>query len=533
MNEEKIKQLLDYLASLGFNDSRLHENVREKISQNLPQFTEAQKIYFGEELMVYDLRFTRDKETDAYRLKEFKATHWPEIKVDHKIINRIDTYELEEKMRIVNWDSYFGLHRNDLSRQILQNAESITHELNELSKYDEGRLIQEQLLVKYFPSLVVDPKLHSRITSSYSHFFIAGENGISNANLAYHTVSGRLDDILGKIEATGIIDFTRRDLYTIVGDQLSVNPKDFTIVASRNKPEGYTSFSLPVKKNSDGFFDVDTYKLTFTPYPEIAHGVFNGIDTRTLERQMRSIDWGNDYELFVFHADREPDLQPKVAEVQEMIYRLSQDNSGTEIADRLQAKYWSEATFFEDMVSQKGWDYLHSLPKITQEFPAQLDAQAAFNLLCGRAILEQVMFPDKPDTGNWIRLDKSIAEPGKQIPLKIIPGFPRQDLERLIRLLPTELYLTDRKVVALSLGNCPPAKLAGGKTVLLEANPENKTINFYTMEMRSIAVNIHFDPDWKPKQQQILYQREQKVLNKPIPKVASFIKKSNKKGKRI
>src|SRR5690606_1802847 len=123
-------------------------------------------------------------------------------------------------------------------------------------------------------------------------------------------------------------------------------------------------------------------------------------------KMMQAINWHDDSSLFRFGEDDEVrEFLPKVSEVQEQVYRLSQDMVGSEIADQLQLRYWIGVTFFEDIVTQTAWDELESRTKIKAEFPFDITAKSAFNLLCRRPVMDRVATSVEEDRPVWMRLE--------------------------------------------------------------------------------------------------------------------------------
>jgi hypothetical protein len=214
-----------------------------------------------------------------------------------------------------------------------------------------------------------------------------------------------------------------------------------------------------------------------------------------------------------------------VAIIQEQVYRLSQDLAGADIADRLMIKYWNGATFFEDMIGQEGWDYLNGLPKLTQEFPAGLNARAAYNLLCGRAIPENLMFPFRSETDQWVRLDIENKNGNGNHNVFAVTGLSTTDLENTLNFIPIPNSNYYPVKNGLLRGDLVPVTLSNDKKVLLEANPEGRTINVYTPGKRLIPTNFNLDPDWKPKQIQ-----PQQAAEKTHPKQSIAPKKRKGRG---
>lgn len=425
MEEEKIQQLLKYLATVDFTGPSFEQEVRQHIASDSRYFKVKYSIPWDKELMRFDLEFEKDLQFQGYRLAYYKATH-------------------------------------------------ITAESKETSR-------------NFSPSTF----------------------GLCNATLAFYIVSGRLDDLIKKLSSIELEQFPGVHLVPKIEELLSQNHKQFELKYSRNEPEGFIEYIIPVSQ-IEGWYQVDKYKAILTPYPAVQHGKYNSIDTSALEYEMRKINWHNDRELFIFHEDTEPEFTPKVGDIQEQMYRLSQDLVGADIADQLQLKYWKDASFFEDMLQQSAWDYLETLPKREQNYPAEVPAKVAFNSLCGRAVYQQRVYPFLDLKPAWVRFDfTTIGSSGGYL-TEIMPDFDQAQLDSILDNLPIPPGEYSRIKRNLNMGDLTPLALPNKKILFLEANPEQKTVNVYTQNMRPVMVNFHFDPDWQPVQHQELIPEELK-----------------------
>ncbi len=519
MNREQGKELLDYLASLGFAGEKLATKLREKLQLNTPSFIVPDKISFGEEQMFFKLYFVKDQQFNAYRLQRYQATHRSPVLPEHAIINGIDTAALEERMKGQDWEMYFNRPKDAVDTTAVKDMLETTQLLNKLSEGQnfDGIEIQEELMYKYWPveNYVSNGKSDFKTYHERSRDFVPSEYGTCNANLAFHILSGRLDDLFEKMQVMDLDTWPATDLHNKLEQILSGNPENFELKFTRNEPEGYSEIIIPVVTVADEF-SVGTYTHALTPYPDIEHGIYNGIDTKTLEDHMREIDWHNDRQLFIFHEDSEPEFTARAGDVQEQMYRLSQDNVGTNIADQLQLKYWADATFFSDMLQQSAWNRLAELPKYIQKFPAELNVKAGYNLLCGRAVTENLMYPYGPESDNWLRLNLNNKDADGNYEIRQAGSFSKIEMENVLDVFPipnSNYYPVKNELLR---GDMVFVKLANDKKVLMEANPEEWTLNVYTPDMRLIPTNVHLDPDWKPSvgKEESINQTQQK---RPIP----------------
>lgn len=354
MNSEQEKELIDYLARIGFTGDDFTARLKEKIRLDTPNFTLDQSIAFDDDKMLFSLQFRKDRQFDAYRLESYQATLRQPPPFEHAEINGIDTSKLEQSFKEVNWNQYFNDPKGTLPENERQEIKSLLSDLWQLTAKpsEKGKEIQDQLQYYYWPEHAWDDAARDlKQIYDWNRTFSAMEAGICNTNLAYHILSGRLETLHENLAPMELDQYPGGDLYGQLETILSGNPDSFELKSHRNQPEGYAEYIVPIAK-VDGWYVADDYTLTLIPHPPIGHGVYNGVDSRKLEEQMKEIDWHDDRQLFTFHTNAEPEFLPKVGDIQEGLYRLRLDLAGAEIADRLMLKYCSDATFFEGVINE-------------------------------------------------------------------------------------------------------------------------------------------------------------------------------------
>ncbi|WP_214072632.1 hypothetical protein [Mucilaginibacter sp. dw_454] len=500
MNSEQEKELIDYLAGIGFAGQEFTDKLKEKIRLDTPNFTVGHTIPFGEEKMLFNLQFRRDRQFDAYRLDGYQATLRQGPPIEHAAINGIDTAKLEQRFKAVNWDQYFNDPKGRSTENERQEIKSLLSDLWQLTAEpsQKGKEIQDQLQYRYWPEHAWDDAARDlKQIYDWNRSFTVSEYGVCNTNLAYNLLSGKLDDLHEKLAPLGLEQYPGADIYGQLERTLSGRPDQFNLIIPRNEPEASVEYFIPIAFK-DGYYSVHPYNVTVVPHPPIVHGTYNGIDSEKLEEQMKQIDWHNDKQLFIFSGDAEPEFPPKVNDVQEQIYRLSQDMVGAEIADRLMLKYWSDATFFSDNILESAWDLQTTFPKREHQFPIETDARSAFNLLCGRAVMTTPLSETRDESNEWMRLDLNRRNDQSRYSEKLITGFSKQDMEDQLGLLPINQSWYYGVRNSLLRGDLTSVPLRNGSRLLMEANPEQKTLNLYTPDMRLVPANLRLDPDWKP-----------------------------------
>lgn len=501
MNSEQEEELIQYLASIGFEGKILAESLRQKTALDLPSFKLKHVSWHGQERMSFELHFIKDFQFNAYRLDSYKATHRNALPIEHKTISGIQTALLEQQVKTIDWAAFFEGRITDAIA--IAYIHATINKISDLAMGQsfDGRKIQGELMYKYWPQDQISHSSQAELKSAYerSRDFIAGESGIVNANLAYHLVSGRLDDLYEKIVVTGLDDLPGSDLYHQLESWLSQNPKEFYLNFLRTDQQGATEFLLPVMQVDD-WFTISEYMVTRYQFEQVVHSVYNGVDTTQLENEMKEIDWFDDEDLFTIDADGSPDLTAQVEQIDDNLSKLSEDPIGKIIADQLKTRYWLPTSFGSQVLDKSDREYLQSVPKIILDFPCEIKASVANNLMCGRAVMENLVYPLVPDTGNWVRLDPGALAGKNDERFVIVGNYPLAELRALIELIPIKFYNGNYELNALANGESIQVGLKGGTTILLEVNPEQKTLNLFSRQRIPIVTNLHFDPKWQSPQ---------------------------------
>lgn len=514
MNQEKENELLEYLKALGFEGEQLTADIRKNTERNMPAFQVQQAKTFGAERVRYDMYFRYDPQFDAARLEEYRAIYRRPVDIGHQVINGVDTAQLEERMKAIDWREYLKYEGSSLPNATTLSADAIIGDLARLVIYNNasGWDIQRRLQFKYWPESTYDAAVIP-LQQEYerNRTFVATESGMCHANLAYHVLSGRLDDLYEKLSATGLERFPGIELYSELEKVLSQNPERFDLEFLTHNAEGLVKLNIPVSRE-DEYYETDTYQATFVPFPPIDHGFYNGVDTAALEKKMQQVNWRDETSIIVDHGDAGPEYTPDVIDIAEQMSKLSQDDKGMEIVGKLQLKYWIDARFFFGEIREEAWDRLGTHPGKAQEFPAELEVPKAVNLLCGRAVLDEVAEPD-----TWMRLGLQHYDQKEGYPY-IRTAFSLAELEGKLLMLPLSQPDHDAACRALRQGDRTPVTLPNNQILLLEANPEKHDLDIYTKDMRPVPVNLHFDPDWKPSTTPELSRQQDKkeVLRQPL-----------------
>ncbi len=490
---EHLKALFDRLHILGFEGERLTGDIKRYISAGLTKFTVRHHLKFSGESLSFELFFNKLDES-GYQLETIKAAYLRPVAIEHSTdCEGIDTASLEIDMQEIDWETYFkgvqaGEEENNKIAACIRRLTTL-HASDNIGANE----IQQQLIYKYWPRKVYELYKHPQIRHMALDHECKGEyrheGGLPGVWLIYNTLSGKLDDLYEKLKISGIEEFTGIDLEAMLKTRLSYRPDNFNLICSENRRDGLIEFEIPVRYEH-GAYEADIYGTTFTPHPEIEHGIYNGIDSAELERMMKEIDWLDDRQLFHPGEDPVPDFLPKVNDVQEQIFRLSQDYVGLQISDKLKLKYWIGATFFGDNIEESAWEELNERQKIRFEFPLDFNAESLFNLACGRAVMDRTASLIE-GTGIWFRLGND-GQPER------IEGFAPGEVERQLRMLvtkPMEFVLIRETLFS---GGIAGLDLEDGRRISIVADPKVSVLRLSTSEDKPIPFNFKLDPDWRP-----------------------------------
>ncbi|MBK1439856.1 hypothetical protein JHJ32_07670 [Parapedobacter sp. ISTM3] len=522
--KDNIEELIDYLKSLGFEGEKFEAEIRKKHRESDASFTVRHETAFGEETMRYELRFVHDRQFMAYRLESYKATHRLPFTIDHTTINGIDTAELEKRMAGINWyrqpERAISGIGSDEYKKVISDLWQLTAEPD-----FDGEQIQSQLIFKYWPEDNWDD-LAKELQHAYenSRTFRADERGICDAILAFSIVSGRLDDLYESIRRTGLEYYPGINLGGLIASSLTSNPDSFEISCSTEEEDGIVAFRIPVEK-TDGGYHADINHATFTPFPEIQHGVFDGIDSRDLEERMKHIDWKADDGLYEFNEQEDVVLLPHIRAIKDSIQRLNGVEESKEIADYLQVKYWSDS-FMEIYVQEDVWQ-MKDWNRVEQRFGLSEDTRVISNLLRGRPVHARQFNSHEHDLQGWFIIDPTAVSSDGLNPMELVRGLTRAQVETMVNMLPLDgtVFVGDL-VRSILRGEEVPLNLAGvdGEQQVFVSAPENpaeKKLGLRTAGGKPIPFNFMLDPGWVPKKaKQNVRQQE----------TAFFRGKRNRKG---
>lgn len=533
MDQEKETALLQFLSKLGFEGDELKHSLRYRVRLQLPSFQLLHHMDYGAERMSFLLYFRKDVQFEGYRLEKYKATHRGEVEIIHDNIRGIDTRELEQRMANVDWRTFFkSPHRvTDDAKQSIDETIRMLNAIADGYNFD-GLKIQESLMYKYWPADCYEDPSKDELQSYFENTreFITTDAGMCNAHLAYHIVSGRLDDLHEKVNASQADRLFQTDVYDLLSQHLTTNPREFLLQLEHYSPSAYWYFSMPVTTVHD-WYTADTYTLTYKPYPSFEDIVYNGVNAQKLDSAMAHIDWHDESALFIVTANEEPRLRDGVLEVQKQLTALDRCEKGANIGAALQLKYWALSPYFDAEITPTAWDSFKRMPAQVWTFGAETPAQAALNLLQGRAVAESILYPDRKHSMQWLLLRDDFQHTDAVQRLQAVSGFSTPALQKQVSMLPLSGMTVDGIVRNLLHGNVTPVSLNGGIDIFLEVDPPRQTLLVYDNQHRVIPTNLLFDVAWTPDSLSAklqLFQRKRAESNKGKKRPAQKKKRPGK-----
>jgi len=490
MEEEKITSLLNYLKSAGFEGKRLEEDVRREIAASNHKFNVSHIIAKGEELMRYQLKFEWDMQFDAMRFSGYKASHREKIEIDHKEIDGYDTANLEAKMADIDWISWFRDGKLTLEEDKVSEIEAVLAIISELSarKDIEDIGIIDELCYKYFPLKHYIGEGLEELRRDYENDreFTVYPSGVCHANLAYHILSGKLSSVHELLMQTGLEQFPGADIYGFLEDRLKYDPQKFRVRSTHNTPEGFIEYRIELEQTEKGF-DASDNMVTFTPHPAIEHTIIDGIDTAELEMAFREINWEDEDDLYILHANEELELFPHVREIEDKLSILEKSPEGKEIAHSLRFKYWTGSGFMETFIEDSTWKEFHARDSYTATFPLCWDTKVIYNLMCGRYVMDYPLGLEGSNPATWVKLDWSNSKGF----FHRIHGPVDKSIDAMLDQLPLDSKLSTR--TALKKGDVvwkSIKTIEGTKEIKLVMDPEANTIRIYDKLGMEIPYNF-------------------------------------------
>lgn len=502
MDGRIVSHFIQTIAQMGFEGPEVEKQVWERVNSGLDSFSITCKKEYDQERMDYELFIEKNSDvSETLHLMYLIATHRKPIEIAEKVINGVNTGSLDKEMALVDWQSYWYDNKESLAPSQEKQVSGIMKALTKLHASGEipGLEFQQLLMYKHWPEEYFDVYRKSErhlIKNKYeeSEKFILLEFPLVTADLAYHILSDRYEALISKLQSLGFNRIPEINMDIILQKMLSHNPDNFLFEGTYNTAEGFVAFGIPIKK-VDGWYNFDTYQITFTPYPEADHGIFNGIDTAVLESSMQEVSWNNPKKLFIYHEESEPEFRPLAYDLVEELNRLKQTKEGAEVAAILELKYLRGVVFYGDHLSDRAWELLEQFPQRTNNFPAEQNINSAVNAMAGHAVLNTLNKKINKEMDCWVRLDFSQRQPDGTYVSRLIEGYSVQQVEDHIRMLPIFNHCFYDIRDELLAGDKVRTPLLDDREIIIQALPEEETLRLYTPDMQPIPFNFRMEPN--------------------------------------
>lgn len=399
--QKAIGEILNELRPLGFKGKDLEKSIHEAASFDGIDFHVNCQRAYGNDSMYFRWLIGYDYKSERFIPKGFHATLLPEIIIPDSVINGIQVAKLEGQIKQFNWEMYYSkANAGSFDNGIRRAGDEILRDLNNLPAHHnfEGRVIQELLLLKYLsPFKHQDTDLSGvRESLERKQYYSMSGPVIVNANLAYHLLSGQFAELANELRSYGINPEPQ------LKEKLSRTPGDeLTYIYRQHNANGLFEVSFAIQKAENGRLSIVGITGGIRRYPQISHGVFNGIDSRVLDPEFAKYDWHNNESLTWY--DKQKGCFIPVPEVEKLLDKLklmSDDDAGKITAKQLMKKYFWQVPYYKK--------YLYSSKPVLStpliEFPAGMDLHRMYNLLSGRAVM---MEPEGQNVlgHHWTKLD--------------------------------------------------------------------------------------------------------------------------------
>ncbi|MBK1439859.1 hypothetical protein JHJ32_07685 [Parapedobacter sp. ISTM3] len=480
MDIEKVhRELTVYLNRIGFTGEKLTRELLDRIKHNYDGFAVLHESGYGEERMRYELVFTKDA-AHGYALMNIKATHTDPIVITHRIVDGIYTASLEKRIAQVDWRNWFAEHPDERSWKSDRAAHRVLMDFLKLSAGGsfEGMEIQEQLQFKYFADTGYNPFNLERIRQRYES---GGEYRPDDpfpwtANLIFCHISGRLDYLAEQFIDMGINPYEQ-----LIKD-LSRSLEEFTFTFREPRDEGIMELRVDIGLDGSGFpHTANEYTITRFRYPQYIHGVYAGIDTAELEREIIQarppLLWDRALPYGFFPPQGLTETETGLLRKIEAL-AAQEDSNAKKAALKMMQRYFPEEPLHPGLAA------LH-LPKdgYSQVFSTEdMDVDKAWNQLCGRAI----WLGDRENRGErrWTRADYS----GDTVKGTDIEGMTHDETLRMLRGLPLDMPDGNLRDLCAYIceGGRARIQLSNGRDMYIEANPEKWRLNYYDTDLRPL-----------------------------------------------
>ncbi|QIH33471.1 hypothetical protein [Sphingobacterium sp. DR205] len=532
MNEQEMQEILENLASRGFDDHQLRLDIDRNMSYGLPRFSISIEKEFGAERMYYKLNFQWFESSLGYELTSIHANHRMPVDIDKIIVNGINSNDLDRDMTEVNWSKYWESKSNEgAAYEALAIVPHCIDGLAQLllSESLQAKFTGESLMYKHWPLEVFskfseEPERMGRLYE-HDYSFDLKEYPNMTAQLAFLIISERTDSLKMQFSDLGASQIAEPSVESEVYRRLKFKPEKAELTFSFSNQHQYCTLQVPVFLDN-GWYNLDSYILGLVQFPDINHGTFNGVDSERLDKKMSTINWREDKDIAFTEKNAEVWFPRDIELLQEELFRMTFYQEGQEAADLLMLKHWLCAPIFEDFISERAKERLLSLPIKEAQFSSNIQVDKAIGLLSGRPVWKQLAIDQ--EHGIWQRLI-SPAD-GREAELETFEAISKKQLGSIYDMIPVPEYRKETILRQLLNGEAVVMPANNDQIIRLELTENVDGISIFDSNRREIPFNFQLEPDWTPDQSHAVDQREIRHLSATDPRKIS-VKSSNKKSK--
>lgn len=515
MSEEEMQDIIKDLASRGFKDEQLRSDIERIEALGLPTFNVTREKVFGAERMFYRLQFQWLEYNLGYELTAIAANHRMPVDIEQMIVNGINSQQLDKEMVAINWEKYWG-HKlkvkpeDNFFDMAYNNIDALAQLL--LNESANVNWVAEQLMYKHWPAEIFDmfSKDPQRMHNLFEHNFTfsINENPDITAELAYLIISERTPALEMHLEELRLPKALSPAINAEARSVLKDMPDAGELKFNFSTETYYVSLGVQINMHR-GWYQVNSYDLAVSVFPEIKHGVFNGVDSERLDKKLATVDWRTDQSIVDTNTASGAWFPRDIELLQEELFRMTFAPEGKEVMELLTLKHWLCAPFFEDLITEQAKEMLKNMPVKSAKFSTEISVDKAINLLLGSPVYKQL---SKDATqGVWQRL---VSPPdGTPAFIEEFLGTSRKILGKILDMAPIPEYRKERVLDQLLKGMPVKTEANSGDMIGIRLTENTQEIKLFDRDHREIPFNFKLDPDWKPDQK----HQETKQENRQHP----------------
>ncbi len=503
MNEQEMQEILENLASRGFNDDQLRSDIDRNEAYGLPRFSISRKKEFGDELMEYRLNFQWLERSLPYELTAIHANHRLPLDIDQNKVNVINSIQHDQKRLIINWTKYWEIkQKGDTTDSEFEMVKECIDGLAQLllSESSQVKFTADLLMYKHWPAdmFAIFSEESERMRRLYEHDynFHLEDHPHLTADLAFLIISERIEAITMHLTDLGAIAITESAIKDEAIKRLKKIPGITELNFSFSNQEYFANLAVPIFLDK-GWYNLEGYTLEVVQLPEITHGNFNGVDSERLDNKFSTINWREDKDIAFTENDSEVNFPKDIELLQEELFRIASDTEGKQVAESLMLKHWLTAPYFNDMITPSAMDRLAGLPVKKAVFPAEINIDEAVRLLSGRPVyLED--FKNNLTSGTWQRLSESVD--GTTANIEYFQAISKKELEKIWNMLPVWEYRKDEMLQRLLDGMPAKVEAKSGDIIIIELTEKLDGLKIFDKIHQEIPFNFQLDPNWRQNQ---------------------------------